>query len=277
MGTELTPDPKARFVFSSPGAWPLEHSINWAVEHGFSRVNFNADHPANYPATFTPERVARIRDRTAGAGLTLAIHTSSAVNMAELTPVMAAAADEYLRQNFSLAQALGCDHIVCHGGFHFSSDRDERLEAAVERMTRAVAWADNRDLDIHFENHNKEPDEAEIHYLPRDVAETRQFLDAIVSPRFKWAANVGHAELVPDGFDGFLDAFGADRIGHVRLHDSHGRFEEHLLPGQGIVDFRHVFGRLTALGYAGPFTLDFGSPDDRAAWRDRFARLLMDV
>ena len=49
------------------------------------------------------------------------------------------------------------------------------------------------------------PDNAEMHYIPHNVAETRRFFDAIEAPRFKWAFNVGHAHLVPDGFDGFLD------------------------------------------------------------------------
>jgi sugar phosphate isomerase/epimerase len=267
----------SRFVFSGPGSWPLERAMQWARDHGFSRVDFNADGPANYPATFTPERVQAIRGLAAEAGLQLGIHSLSAVNMAEITPVMAAAADEYLRQNFELADTLGCGYVICHGGFHFSTDREERFAAALERMRRAVSWAEAYGLDIYFENHNKEPDEAEIHYQPRDVAETRRFFAAISSPRFKWACNVGHALLVPDGFDGFLDALGAERIGHVRLHDTHGRYEEHLLPGQGIVDFRQVFGRLCALGYGGPFTLDFGTPEDRAAWRDTFAAWLAEA
>jgi sugar phosphate isomerase/epimerase len=267
-------DHASRFVFSGPGPWPLERALEWATEHRFSRVDFNADSPANYPSTFTPERVRSVRALTRDGGVRLGIHTSSAVNMAEITPVMAAAADQYLRQNFDLAQALGCGYVICHGGFHFTSDREARLTASVERMRRAAEWAGARDLDVYFENHNKEPDEAEIHYLPHDVAETRRFFDAVTAPRFKWACNVGHAYLVPDGFDGFLDAFGAERIGQVRLHDTHGRYEEHLLPGRGIVDFRRAFRRLDALGYSGPFTLDFGTPEDRAAWRDTFATWL---
>jgi sugar phosphate isomerase/epimerase len=260
-----------RFVFAGPGDWPFEEAIRWAVAHGFRRVDFNADQPANYPASFAPERVAEVRELARAHDLTLGLHTLSAVNMAEITPVMHAAIDDYLHQNFDLAAELGCTYVICHGGYHFSSDRAARLAVAIDRMQRAAVWADERGLDIYFENHNKEPDEAEIHYMPRDVAETRQFFEAIDAPRFRWAFNVGHAHLVPDGFDGFLDAFGVARIGQVRLNDTHGRYEEHLLPGQGIVDFHHVFRRLTAAGYAGPFTLDFGDPDERAHWRDTFA------
>jgi sugar phosphate isomerase/epimerase len=262
-------DHRERFVFAGPGS--LEDAIRAGVDLGFTRIDFNADGPPNYPQTFTPERVRGVRALADRHGLRLGIHTLSAVNMAELTPVMDAAADEYLRQNFDLASRLGCGYLICHGGFHFGGDRAARMESAIARMGRAAEWAEHRGLDIYFENHNKEPDEAEIHYMPRDVAETRRFFDAIDSPRFKWAFNVGHAHLVPDGFDGFLGAFGVERIGQVRLNDTHGRYEEHLSPGQGIVDFRRVFRELSGRGYAGPFTLDFGTSDERAQWRDTFA------
>ncbi len=268
-------DHARRFVFAGPA--PLEDSIRWAVDHGFTRVDFNADTPANYPQTFTPDRIRGVRALLDRHGVTLGLHTLSAINMAEITPVMAAAADEYLRQNLDLATALGAAYAICHGGYHFGGDRAARFAVAIERMRRAAGWAEERGLDIYFENHNKEPDEAEIHYLPRDVAETRRFFEAIRSPRFKWAFNVGHAHLVPDGFDGFLDAFGVGKIGQVRLNDTHGRYEEHLVPGQGIVDFRHVFRRLAALGYDGSFTLDFGTAEERAAWRTTFARWLAEL
>jgi sugar phosphate isomerase/epimerase len=270
-------DQRARFVFSGPGSWPLEEAIEWAADHGFVRVDFNADTSPNYPGTFTPSRVEAIRELAARRGVQIGIHTLSAVNMAEITPVMHAAVDEYVRQNFDLAAALGCGYVICHGGYHFSGDKEARLTTAIERMRLATRLAEERGIDIYFENHNREPAEAEIHYLPRDVAETRRFFDAISSPRFRWAFNVAHSYLVPDGPDGFLAAFGAARIGQVRLNDSRARFEEHLIPGEGVVDFRRIFARLAALGYTGPYTLDFGDPDDRAHWRDEFASLLQEI
>jgi sugar phosphate isomerase/epimerase len=270
-------DHASRFVFSGPSSWPLEQAIRWAVEHGFRRVDFNADTRANQPATFTAERVALIRALAAEHGVDLGIHTSSAVNMAEITPVMADAADEYIRQNLDVAQTLGCSHVIAHGGYHFSSDVEARFAAGIERLALAARLAEERDVELHFENHNAEPEHAEIHYIPCDVAETRRFFGAVSSPSLRWACNVGHAMLVPDGFEGFLDAFGAEIIGHVRLHDTNGRYEEHFRPGEGIVDFRHVFRTLHERGYRGPFTLDFGAPEEKALWRDRWTALLDEI
>ena len=270
-------DNASRFVFSGPSSWPLEQAIQFAVEHGFGRVDFNADNAANYPGTFTPERIAEARALIERHGVRVGIHASSAVNMAEITPVMAAAADEYLRQNLDLSRALGGIHVIMHGGFHFSSDVEARFAASIERLKLAVGLAEERDVELHFENHNLEPEHAEIHYIPHTVAEMRRFFEAVSSPKLRWACNVGHAMLVPDGFEGFLAAFGAATIGHVRLHDTNGVYEEHFLPGEGIVDFRHVFTTLHQRGYRGPFTLDFGRPETKVEWRDRWAVLLDEV
>ncbi|MGN6563087.1 MAG: hypothetical protein ACTHMU_10560, partial [Thermomicrobiales bacterium] len=60
-------DHAQRFVFASGD--PLEESIRWAVAHGFTRVDFNADTPVNYPATFTTARTRLVRDLLARHGV----------------------------------------------------------------------------------------------------------------------------------------------------------------------------------------------------------------
>ncbi|MFN8513745.1 MAG: sugar phosphate isomerase/epimerase family protein [Chloroflexia bacterium] len=248
-------DHRSRFVFASN--LPLEESIRWAVAHDFTRVDFNADVPVNYPGTFTPERAALIRDLLARHGVALGIHTLSAINMAEISPVMHAAIDEYLRQNFDLAVALGAGYVICHGGYHFGGDREARFATAIDRMRRAATWAEERGIDIYFENHNKEPDDAEMHYIPRDVAETRRFFDAITSPRLR-GRSTSAMPTRPGRLRWLLRRLrrGKHRPGAL-LNDTHGRYEEHLLPGQGIVDFRRVFRRLTAAGYTGSLHVRF--------------------
>lgn len=276
----MTLDNASRFVFSGSGRWPLEQAIEKAIELGFSRVHFNADSPPNYPDTFTPERIKAVRSMVADQDIDLWIHTLSAVNLAEITPAMAAGADEYVRQNIELAAALGGTHLVVHGGFHFTTDQEPRFAAAVERLKLALRLAADAGVELHFENHNAEPEHAEIRYMPHTVAEYRRFWDALApSAPLRWACNVGHAMLVPEGFAGFLAAFGADTIGHVRLHDTNGLWEDHFKPGEngGIIDFRQVFTDLHLAGYRGPFTLDFGSPEEKGIWRERWGSLLDEI
>ena len=168
------------------------------------------------------------------------IHTSSAVNNAEVVPVVGDSVETYLRQNVELAARLGCGHVIVHGGYHFG-DRQPRREAARQRLARVATSAARLGVALWFENHNAEPELAEIHYQPRDADETAWFLDRLPAATVRWAFNVAHAHLVPEGIDGFLDRFGIGRIAQVRLNDNPGTHEVHLVPGEGTIDFAPVF------------------------------------
>ena len=72
--------------------------------------------------------------------------------------------------------------------------------------------------------------------------------------------------------DAFIDEFGVGRIGLVLVADNRGRFEEHLLPGEGSMDFARLFSRLEGDGYRGPYMLTFGNREQKVAGRDYLLR-----
>ena len=121
-------------------------------------------------------------------------------------------------------------------------------------------------------NLNKEPPDAEVHYLAHTIEEWRWYYEKIPSLALSFTAN--HAHLVPEGVAGFLDVLPLDRVAEVRLADCfrNGK-EEHLLPGQGDFDFPALFQALEARGYQGHYMNAFGTLDDMLAARNRFAAL----
>ena len=262
-----------RFGFNASNSVPLEDSIRWAAANNLPYVDFQADLPPNHLASFDKSRVHAIRALCDQHGVAIGVHPSSAINSAEIVPIMAEAVEDYLFANLDLAAHLGCDWMVGHGGYHFG-DLEARRAPVIERIKRLVSKAEQCDVTIFFENHNKEPQHSEMHYLPHNVAETSWFFEAIQSPYFKWAFNVAHGNLVPEGWQGFLDAFGAANIGQVRLNDNKGDYEIHLVPGEGNIDFVALFSQLKQRGYTGWFSLGFGTDADKLRIRDRFAELL---
>lgn len=262
-----------RFGFDAPRSQPLEEAILWAARNGFRYVDFQADVPPNHLASFDRGRVRAVRESCERHGVAIGIHPSSAVNNAEYVPIMAEAASAYLDANLDLAERLGCGWIIGHGGYHFG-DLELRRAAAIERLRRFVDRAGRKGVAVFFENHNREPERAEMHYLPHTVEETRWFFDAIHAPHFKWAFNVAHGNLVPEGWLGFLDAFGVGNIGQVRLNDNCGDYEVHLVPGAGNIDFSALFAALRAAGYGGWFSLGFGDAADKVRVKEWFRRLL---
>jgi len=253
----------------------LEDGLAWAGAHGVHYVDAclegAPDHP-NAPATWTAERVAGIRAACERHDIHLGLHSASAVNVAETSPLLAAAADQYLLTYLDLAGRLGAEWIVVHGGYHFTGDYAARLAASVDRLQRVVARAERGGPRLLLENLNREPEHAEIRYLAHNLEECREYFGRIQSPALGWAFTVNHAHLVPEGIDGFLDAMDLGRCGEVRLADSHGRWEEHLRPGEGTIDFVRMFARIQGGGYRGHYMMAFGALDVMLEGREALVR-----
>mgnify|MGYP001242648194 CR=1 FL=1 len=263
----------SRFGLNLTKGISLEEGIRWAGDNGFGYVDFQADLAPNNLASFDADRVGEVQALCDRHGVQIGIHPSSAVNNAEYVPILSRAVDDYLKANLDLAKQLGCGWIVGHGGYHFGDVAPGR-QAAVDRMKRLVDQAEKARVMVYFENHNKEPEHAEVHYIPHTVEETHWFLDKIQSDYLKWSFNVAHGHLVPEGWAGFLDAFGVDNLGQVRLNDNNGDYEVHLVPGEGTIDFEALFARLNTMGYDGWFSLGFGSNEDKVRVKDWFEGLL---
>jgi sugar phosphate isomerase/epimerase len=250
------------------GRIALENGIAWAAANDIHYVDVQIDVAPNALESFSDKRCGCIREACQQFDVHLGLHSLSAVNIAEFSPFLRDAADAYLCGYIEAGRRLGAEHIEVHAGYHFTTDREQRMQAGLERLQRAAERAARAGQMLLLENMNREPDLAEVHYLGHTVEECLFYFDRIKDDHFKWAFTVNHATLVPEGIDGFLEAMPTARLGVVRLADNHGEHELHMFPGEGIVDFAHVFRRIEGLGYRGHYMNAFGTLDDRVRGRD---------
>ena len=254
------------------GTTRLEDALEWAGANDFFYVDFNADAGPNHMDTWSAGRVRSLRELADRYDIHLGLHTLSAVNVAEFSPRVARAVDEYMRANIDLANRIGCEWIVVHAGYHFSSDVEARIQASTERLERISRYAADTGARLLLENLNFEPEHAEIHYLAHTVEELRAFFEAVPADRLGWSFTVNHSHLVPEGIGGFLDEFGIERIGEVRLADNTGDYEVHLVPGEGTIDFRSLIYRLENSGYQRHYTMAYGTAEQKLQSREALAR-----
>lgn len=252
----------------------IEDAIAWATSHGVRHIDVQLDTGDNAFSRIDAGRARVIRAAAEQAGVRIGLHTSSAVNVGEYAPILDEATDAYLRAYVDAAAALGAEWIVVHAGFHFTADIDQRMQAGLNRLRRVVRYAEGKGARLLLENLNKEPADAEVHYLAHTLEEWRWYYARIDSPAFALSFTANHAHLVPEGVDGFLAAMPVARVAEVRLADCwrNGR-EEHLCPGQGDFDFPGLFRALDAAGYTGIYTNAFGSLDDMLAARTLFGTM----
>ncbi len=233
---------------------PLEDALDWAKEHGISYIDIQLDTGANKVDSFDDARCAAIKAKAKKLGITFGLHTLSAVNVAEYSPFLSEAVDAYLRAYIEVAPKLGAAWIVVHAGYHFTADKKMRMEAGLARLQRMVAYAEEKGALLLLENMNKEPEDAEVHYLAWTVEEWKYYYEKIDSPAFALSFTANHAHLAPEGIEGFLEAVPFERIREVRLADCfRNGVEEHLLPGKGNLDFGKMFALIEGKGFDGHY------------------------
>jgi sugar phosphate isomerase/epimerase len=250
---------------------PVEDAIAWAAANGVKAIDCQIDIEPNPLRSFDTARCTALRQAAEKVEVSIALHTLSAVNVAEVSPFMSEAVDQYLRTYIDAARDLRAMWIVVHGGYHFTDDYALRRKASLDRLRRVSDYAEARGVRLLLENLNKEPDDAEVHYFPCNLAECLDWFGALTSPAIGWSFTANHAHMCPEGIVGTIEGMGVTRIGEVRLADNKGDKEEHLFPGDGTIDFGAMFRALESRGYHGHYTCAFGSLDDMLRGRDIIA------
>ena len=246
----------------------LEDAIAWAARNGLRHIDIQLDTGENAMPKFDARRCAGVRKLLDKHGVALGLHSNSAVNVAEYSPLVSDAVTDYLKRYVDFVPRLGASWTEMHAGYHFTRDKQARMEAGRERLKRVVAHAEKKKALVLLENLNKEPENAEVHYLAHTVEEWQYYWN-IKSRNFKLCFTVNHAHLVPEGVEGFVNALDFKRVGEIRLADTwRNGYEVHLKPGAGDLDFGAMFKLIEGKGYKGYYTNAFGGLDDMLAGRD---------
>ena len=239
----------------------VEDAIEWAAKNDVHYLDVQTDLDPNRLEDIAG-RASAIRAALDRTGVKLGLHTLSGVNIAEVSPFVSDAADEYLRAYVDMAMATGAGWVIVHAGYHFTDDYRMLRQAGLDRLRRAGDYAEKSGALLLLENTNREPEQAEVKYLASTLEECRFYFEALQSPAIGFAFTANHAHLWPEGIAGFVEALDFTRCREVRLADCRGTVEEHLRPGEGTIDFGSMFRQLEDKGFAGHYMNQFGSLQD---------------
>ena len=247
----------------------IEDGVEWAAKNDVKYIDIQLDNETNAITSFDAKRVAAVRDGREKHGIHIGLHTSSAVNVAEYAPHASDGVDAYLKSYIDIYPKLGAEWILVHAGYHFTKDKETRMKAGLDRLKRMVDYAEKKNVRLLLENLNKEPEDAEVHYLGHTLEEYRYYWGLLDSPSMRLSFTVNHAHLVPDGVDGFADALDFSLVGEVRVADCwRNGHEVHLKPGAGDLDFGDMFKRVESKGFKGQYMNAFGTLEDRLNARE---------
>ena len=245
-----------------------EEAVEWAAQNEVHYFDIQTDIAPNALESFDESRCSKIREGCEQHGLHLGLHTLSGANIAEISPYLREAADAYLRNYIDLSVKLGAEWIVVHGGYHFTGCQKIRKQASIDRIKRAVEYAEKQNALLLLENLNGEPELAEVHYRPDNLEDTQEYFEQIQSRNLRWSFTINHAHFDPIGIKGFVEGMDMSLCEEVRVADNNGEYEIHMKPGTGNVDFGEMFRLIESSGFTGHYMNGFGSLDDMLEGRE---------
>ena len=240
----------------------VKFSLFEAIERiaglGFRGVEIMGDRPHLYPPDFGEEDLARLKETVAEHGLEL-------ININSFT--LFAVGDTYLPswiepekdrreirirhtlESLRVADYLGCKTIsVPPGGPLGSITRQEAISLFHQGLERVIPLAQELGVKVLVE---PEPD-----LLIERTQEFKSFIKDVKSDWVGLNLDIGHFYCVgEDPKAAFEELF--EWVGHVHLEDiAPSRAHDHLIAGQGAIQFPEIFATMKRLGYRGDISLE---------------------
>ena len=145
-----------------------------------------------------------------------------------------------------------CPYVI-----HYTSrSNDPRVAVAFRKsIEELVPAAEEMRLILAVET---VPDKVQNERFP-DSKEVTDFVRSFRSPFVQVCLDVNHSNLAED-----LAAVAANcdgLISDIHVSDNHGKLEDHLPPGEGIIDLPAAMQAVADAGYEGPLNMEFHTPD----------------
>lgn len=170
---------------------------------------------------------------------------------------------EILRRAADALAAFGGKLYVIHPGgedHHWVWDREERLGRSAEGLNRVWEICRERGLILTVETPLP-------HLLGGQLGDLGWLLDRLPTEGTGVCVDTSHCSLGGFLFEA-IERF-KHRLIHVQASDNRGVTDDHLPPGEGVIDWARLVSALEHVGYSGVFMLEVtgeGNIDEHLAW-----------
>jgi sugar phosphate isomerase/epimerase len=151
---------------------------------------------------------------------------------------------QFLYRAIDIASELGSDCLsFWSGSVHDDADHDRALDRLRSGLERVVRHAEHRGVTIGFE--------PEPGMLIDTMARFERLAAEFPPPTFQLTLDIGHLHCLGETpIPPIIERYGA-RIVNIHLEDMRRGVHEHLMFGEGEIDFPPLFTALRSVGYDG--------------------------
>lgn len=241
----------------------LDHAARRAVDAlldvGFAAIELFGDSPQAHYTQLNPGDRRFLR--AAGARCELSLHAPVfEVNIASANPCSQAEAVRQYREAAYLAADIGAARLVVHEGHmsYWKLDRQVALAAAHQGLGEVLALARQIGVTIALENTNF--GKFAMYQTWQEWAALAASLSESTSTGLCLTLDLGHATLAGWDVPAVIRGL-APRIAQLHVHDTTGAADDHLAPGDGVVNWPGIREALIETGCTASLVLEHGPVD----------------
>lgn len=159
----------------------------------------------------------------------------------------------YIQDSIKTAQAIGGDLVsVCPGHTLYGQGTANGWEILKNSLVRLSKFAAERKMRLALEPADRYETD-----LVNTVGDAARLLNEIDCSNLGILLDCGHVRVTNEPMDEAFRAAG-DRLFHVHVDDNNGLRDQHLVPGEGIVDFSELYALLRQSAYCGFLCAELG-------------------
>ena len=240
--------------------YSLDEAISIISKLGYDGVEILCDIPHAYPRDMSESRIIDIQSLISKKGIAVSnLNAFTLYATGDLYHPSWIEADleqrslriKHTIECVKMAAKLGSKNVSTEPGGPITSSspkREQLLKTFVDSLTEVVPIAEKERVKILIE---PEPE-----LLIQNSQEFIELMGMIESPCIKLNFDIGHFFCVGEDLSKTIYKL-ADYIEHFHIEDiSKERIHKHLLPGEGVIDFKSVFRTIRDIGFDGYATVE---------------------
>jgi sugar phosphate isomerase/epimerase len=235
---------------------PVRQAVESLLDVGFAAIELFGDAPQAHYSQLNPGDRRFLR--AAGARCELSLHAPVfEVNISSANPCSQEEAVRQYREAVYFAAEIGAVRMVVHEGHmsYWKLDRHAALGSARQGLGEALSLARQMGVILALENTNF--GKFAMYETWREWADLAASLAPPTDASLCLTLDVGHARLAGWDLPALIGEL-APRIAQLHIHDTSGAADDHLTPGQGVLDWPGLRQALTDNACAASLILEHG-------------------
>jgi sugar phosphate isomerase/epimerase len=253
---------------------PIE-TISFAHQHGFQGVEITCDYPRG-PLDYSHEVIFQMAKFGEKHDMPLQVHAPYRnLRLADINPRIREASVQSVKDGIDFAHQINARIVTMHLGNTAKILRNQfntRIQKALfDSITTLVEYAGVHNVTLAIENVplGKSAWEEAIGQRAEEIID---IIKEVKAKNIGVTFDVGHANTVSDPVNFATEL--APYMVNVHFHDNDGSIDQHLIIGEGKIDFLEILGTFKRIGYSGPLVLEYFDPASLLKAKIELSKLL---